>query len=110
MDTLMHIFVWKFYPIRSVRNVDTRQTIAAHYLMLVRITERMNSMSSPNPQLDRIKYVGAIALLARCSSKVNDELKECIERALMDACEDGTLTYYKTSDGGFDVESTWKAG
>jgi hypothetical protein len=54
---------------------------------------------------ERIRYIGVVSLLARLSDRIEDEDdKDCIERALEDACADGRMRYGRTITGGFYLE------
>lgn len=57
---------------------------------------------------ERMRYLGVLGLLCECSVYVEDEeLRDSIERALEDACVDGTLKYRKFLNR-FDIEPVFE--
>jgi hypothetical protein len=52
---------------------------------------------------ERMRYLGVLALLCECSVYVPEELRESVERALIDACADGTLKYRRVLNR-FEIE------
>lgn len=47
---------------------------------------------------DRMRYLGTLGLLCECSVYVPEDLRESIESALEDACEDGRLKWRRILD------------
>lgn len=47
---------------------------------------------------ERMQYLGALGLLAECAVYVPEDLRESIERAMDDACADGTLKWRRILD------------
>lgn len=78
---------------------------------------RMNELVSKAEELrrtERMRYLGVLALLAECSVYMGDDrglhgsgevgdLRDSIERALKDACADGSLRYRRILDR-FEIE------
>lgn len=47
---------------------------------------------------ERLRYLGVLGLLCEASIYVPEEIRECMENALEDACADGTLRYRRILD------------
>lgn len=56
---------------------------------------------------ERMRYLGVLGLLCECSVYVDEDLRESIETALIDACADGKLEYRRTLDR-FDIQPVWR--
>lgn len=53
---------------------------------------------------DRMRYLGVLGLLCECSVHVPEDVRDMIESALEDACEDGKLTYRRILNR-FEIET-----
>lgn len=47
---------------------------------------------------ERLRYVGVLGLLCEASVYVPEDVRESMENALEDACQDGTLEWTRTLD------------
>ena len=63
----------------------------------LRVIEKLFGQVAESPHLapptGRRHYLGCLGLLGECSVHVPDELREMIEEAFRDACQDGQLRY-----------------
>ena len=56
---------------------------------------------------ERMRYLGLLGLLCECSVHVTEDLRDSIERALDDACADGSLKWRRILDR-YEIEAVPK--
>ena len=54
----------------------------------------------------RMRYLGVLGILSECSPYVPEDIRETIERAFEDACEDGLLRWKRVLDR-YEIEPVW---
>ncbi len=58
---------------------------------------------------ERMRYLGVLGIMCEASVHVPEDIREQMERALADACEDGTLQWRRVIDR-LEIETVRKAG
>lgn len=58
-------------------------------------------------RMQRMRYLGVLSLLCEASVYVPEDVRESMERALDDACDDGKLRWSRTLDR-LDIEPVFE--